>query len=777
MSFRFIDSLLCRLLLPIVIFGALFSLLLSLYLVPPLISLLEKRADQTITHTAQLAMNICEERLNQMLVLRLEENQEMNSASKKEAIAEIKKIAQIFPVIKILIFDNDGLLQGSSFAIPSHNPEDLLHILTNRKELHDVFQGELFGETILFKPHYFPFWRWHIVSFTTENEYYAPIIMAKNIVQFGAFGTMLAVIGSMVFLFLLRISYPLQKIIKATEDVRKGRFVKVNLQGKSEVERLAQAFDHMIETLETERNQIRRIMDNLQESEEKYRLLTENSLTLVFVLHNDQFVYANSAAASFFQIAGMELQGKDLYSLFTEEQASLLRNRLELLLQNYSTVEHFELQYHTPSGEQTWLEIQAALIPFRKTSSILVHAQNISLRKEMEFEQEIWRRKVSRSEQMEMLGTLAGGVAHDLNNILGGIVSYPEFLLQTMDPMDPLYSPLQTIHKSGTKAAAIVQDLLTLTRRGVLVTEVILLQDIVDEYLSSPEFSNLCSFFPNIRLVTHFSPDILPIVGSPHHIAKSLMNLVTNAAESMPHGGEILISIQNKYIESPIAGFEDMIPGQYVTLMVKDDGEGISSEDFDKIFEPFYTKKVMGRSGTGLGMSVVWGTVKDHNGAVDIFSRKGTGTSITLYFPASMKTHELKQEKEQMLLVSGNGERILVVDDVEEQRDLAASILKSLGYRVESVDSGESAVSKIKESEYDLVLLDMIMDPGMDGLTTYRKILQYKPSQKAIIISGFSETERVRNTMALGAGLYLKKPYEVKELAAAVQNELQSKKK
>ncbi|MEE4240097.1 MAG: response regulator [Desulfopila sp.] len=772
MRLRFLDSLLWRLLLPIVFFGVLFSLILSWYLVPPLISVLEKRADQTITHTASMAMNICEERLNQMLVLRLEENQEMNSASKNEAIAEIIRIADIFPVIKFLVFDIDGLLQGSSFTTPSHQPEELLAILKNKRELNEIYQAELFGDTILFKPYYFPFWRWHIISFTTEKDYYAPIIMAQNIVRFGTFGTMLAVIASMLFLFLLRISSPLHKIIRATAEVRKGHFVRVNLKGNSEVERLACAFDHMIETLENERSQTRRMMDSLQESEEKYRLLTENSLTLVFVLHNDLFVYANSAAAAFFQTPGKNIAGENIYTLFSDEQAALLRKHLQLLLQNYSSVEHFELQYPAPDGEQRWLEIQAAMIPYRKRASILIHAQDITLRKKMEYEQDILRRKVSRSEQMEMLGTLAGGVAHDLNNIFGGIVSYPEFLLQTMDPADPLFSPLQTIHKSGTKAAAIVQDLLTLTRRGVLVTEIIYLQTIVEEYLRSPEFLNLRTFFPKIEVVTDFAPGLSPIVGSPHHIAKSLMNLVTNAAESMPQGGKISISLQNTFVSSPIAGFEDMRVGEYVTLTVQDYGGGISSQDLDKIFEPFYTKKVMGRSGTGLGMSVVWGTIKDHHGAIDIFSRQGAGTIITLYFPASQEKKEPQAQKPEVLQGSERGEKILVVDDVEEQRNLAVSILKSLGYTVDSVESGEHAVCKIKESDYDLVILDMIMDPGMDGLTTYRKILEHKQQQKAIIISGFSETERVRKAMAMGAGPYLRKPYKVHDLAAAVQSTL-----
>ncbi len=774
MTNTFLDSLLWRLLLPVIIIGTLISLLLNYYLVPPLTSLLEKQTDKTISHTAHMSLNICEERLNHMLELRLEENYEMNSAAKKEAITEIIKTATIFPNINILIFDGDGLIQSSTFPITNHNPERLLRSLSEVEARNDILAGDLFGRRIYLKHFYFPFWRWHIISFISEKEYFAPIGMAQNILRIGTYGTMFAVIGVVILLFLLRIIPPLQKIIRATKEVRRGNFVKVNLRGNSEIEQVADAFDHMIAKLENERDEINKILEELRQSEEKYRILSENSLTLVFVVNGDRFIYANNATTSFFKSPGGDLQGKEISSLFDEKEGALLRRRFDMLLQQQSTVEHFELQYQHPTGVWMWLEALATVIPFKKTSSILIHAQDITLRKQMELEQESLRKRISRSEQMEMLGMLAGGVAHDLNNILGGIVSYPELLLQNMEKSNPLYSSLQTIHKSGLRAAAIVQDLLTLTRRGVLVTEVVQLQDIVLEYLASPELKKLLSLYPKINITTNFDDNLLNIAGSSHHISTSIMNLVTNAAESMPHGGTIHISLQNRYISSPHKGYEEINSGEYVTLTVRDDGEGIADQDLDKIFEPFYTKKVMGRSGTGLGMSVVWGTVKDHAGAIDIVSQKGKGTAITLYFPTTPEHQQKNTSNGRVLPRGGNGERILVVDDLEEQREIASSILKSLGYIVDIAISGEMAVARVAEAEYDLILLDMIMEPGMDGLTAYREIQKLRPSQKAVIASGFSETERVRETMALGAGFYLKKPYGLHELAAAVQSVLQS---
>ena len=238
---------------------------------------------------------------------------------------------------------------------------------------------------------------------------------------------------------------------------------------------------------------------------------------------------------------------------------------------------------------------------------------------------------------MEAIGTLAGGVAHDLNNILSGIVSYPELLLMDLPEDSPLRKPIETIKKSGEKAAAIVQDLLTLARRGVETTEVVNLNQIVTDYLGSPEFSKLQLNHPGITTRTRLDDDLLNIVGSPVHLSKTVMNLVTNAAEAMPDGGTIVIRTENRYLEAETVGYESAVTGDFVTLTVSDAGIGIPPEEMERIFEPFYTKKAMGRSGTGLGMAVVWGTVKDHRGHIDIRSAVGRGTDIALYFPATRR--------------------------------------------------------------------------------------------------------------------------------------------
>ncbi|MGE4558886.1 MAG: ATP-binding protein [Desulfobulbus sp.] len=416
-------------------------------------------------------------------------------------------------------------------------------------------------------------------------------------------------------------------------------------------------------------------------------------------------------------------------------------------------------------------ETEAALADHQENLERLVEQRGRELQKEIGERQKAEERLV-RAEKLEMIGTLAGGVAHDLNNILSGIVSYPDLLLMQVTPDSPLHLPLRTIKESGEKAAAIVQDLLTLARRGVSVREPVNLNSLVADYLASPEFHLLQSYHPRIRVRTDCAPDLFNILGSPVHLAKTLMNLVGNAAESMDQGGEIRIRTENRYVDNSLRVYEKIGQGEYVVVEVEDQGSGISRENLDKIFEPFFTSKKMGTSGTGLGMAVVWGTVKDHGGYIDCESTLGSGTTFTLYFPVTAQSHKRQTREIRVEEYLGHGEHILVVDDIPEQREIASTILTQLGYQVSTADSGEEAVRLAGKQKFDLLLLDMILGEGMDGLDTYRRIVTLAPGQPAIITSGFSETDRITEAIRIGAGQYIKKPYRINKIGVAIRDEL-----
>ncbi|MCP4578587.1 MAG: PAS domain S-box protein, partial [Deltaproteobacteria bacterium] len=549
------------------------------------------------------------------------------------------------------------------------------------------------------------------------------------------------------------------------------------VRGESNIE-LLESFknvtNQMIGSVDEEINERKQATADLKGSEEKYRSLIESIQDGVYIIKNDRFMFVNDAFAKIVGYPLDEVIGMEYQALIAPEDLDRVAEHYRLRQAGESVEKGYEFRMVHKDGKTTvYVNLSAGATTYKDQTAVIGTLKDITERKLADMEKQELEIRLQRSEKMEAIGTLAGGVAHDLNNILSGIVTYPEFLLMDLPEESPLRKPLFTIQKSGEKAAAIVQDLLTLARRGVASKEVVDLNRVVTEYLRSPEYRMLLSFHPGIEIETRPVDDLLYIMGSQVHISKTVMNLISNAVEAIPDGGKVRVSMENRYIDSPMKGFDHVRKeGDYVVLTVADSGVGISPQDMKQIFEPFYTKKVMGRSGTGLGMAVVWGTVKDHGGYIDVQSHEGKGTVFTLYFPASREG--LSGEKLTVSIEDcrGNGESVLVVDDVEEQRTIATAILSMLGYHGVAVSSGEDAVAYIKENRVDLLVLDMIMGTGMDGLETFREIIKWKPGQKTIIASGFSETSRVKEAQRLGAGGYVKKPYSLEKIGFAVRKEL-----
>jgi PAS domain S-box-containing protein len=517
--------------------------------------------------------------------------------------------------------------------------------------------------------------------------------------------------------------------------------------------------------------------ERVQESEQKYRELVETANSAILRVNGEgRITYVNDFAQRLFGYGESELLGADAAGFILpangssrgslpEFIAAMSRDPLRPVVGESETA--------LRSGKTVW--IAWAYRPIYDDRGLfqemLCIGNDITELKHAEQARKELQLQLQRAQKMEAIGTLAGGVAHDLNNILSGIVSYPELLLMDIPEDSPLRKPILTIKKSGERAAAIVQDLLTLARRGVETTAVVDVNQIVTDYLTSPEFSRLKLDHPNVATEVHLDEQLLNIVGSPVHLSKTIMNLVVNAAEAITDGGTIVIRSENRHLDRLTIGYNEVVRGDFVILAVSDTGIGIATEDLERIFEPFYTKKAMGRSGTGLGMAVVWGTVKDHRGHIDIKSRVGKGTDVTLYFPATRQALH-RNECLPIDAFKGKGEAVLVVDDIKEQREIAGEILVKLGYSVATAASGEDALEHLRRQPADLVVLDMIMEPGIDGLETYRRILGLRPGQKTVIASGYSESVRVREAQRMGAGVYVKKPYLLETFGRAVRAEL-----
>jgi PAS domain S-box-containing protein len=512
----------------------------------------------------------------------------------------------------------------------------------------------------------------------------------------------------------------------------------------------------------------------LRQSEVKFRTLMESAPEAIFVQSGGQFIYVNKAMLKLLGASCQEeLLGHNFMKQIPHEYQNVINERICFQKATGKPAPLMGQEYLRLDGSRVPVETTAVAIQYEGKEAHLVFVRNIDDRKRAEAEHRQLEERLVRSEKMESLGTLAGGVAHDLNNVLGVVIAFSELLLDKIDETSPLRSYVKHIMDNSDRAAAIVDDLLTMARRGVQTEKVFNLNSTITDYQKTPEYQKLLILHPHVQVETHLDSDLMNIQGSPVHLSKTIMNLVTNGLEAMPQEGRLTITTGNQYLDRPVHGYDEAKEGDYVVLSVTDTGEGMSADDMKRVFEPFYTKKSMGKSGTGLGLSVVWGTVKDHKGYIDIQSEVDKGSTFILYFPVTREDIAKQAGAVPVSDYMGKGEFILIVDDVFGQRELATQMLMKLNYQVESVSSGEEAIAYLKTKKPDLIVLDMIMEPGMDGLETYKRIIALSPGQKAIIVSGFAETDKVKNVRELGAGAFVKKPYMSGKLGVAIRTELE----
>ena len=521
----------------------------------------------------------------------------------------------------------------------------------------------------------------------------------------------------------------------------------------------------------TERKQAE---EALKLSEEKFRLSFMTSLDASYwcTLEDGKILEVNPVFDDVFGYARDEVIGRTSLELGLYVDPDDCARMLSELEAN-GPIKDLELKGRKKSGDLITISLSVSKMLIKDQQYILGVIRDITENKRKEEEKKNLEERLLNAEKMEMMGKMAGRVAHDLNNVLGVLSGYSELLEERLPTGNPLRQYAANIQKSSIRAAAIVEDLLTLTRRGVRVMEPSSLNRIIANLFTTPEFDKLVAYHPDVIVKTNMAKDLLNVSGSPVHLEKTILNLVSNAVEAIIGKGEVEIKTENRYLDKAIQGYQTVKEGDYVVLTVSDTGKGIPVSELKKIFEPFYTKKSMGRSGTGLGLAIVWGTVQDHHGYIDVQSIEENGSTFTLHFPATREESEGKvTPKTPFEQYIGHGELVLVVDDVEEQRNVATAMLTQLCYQVDAVSSGEDAVEYIRSKKADILVLDMIMEPGIDGLETYEQIIQVNPHQKAIIVSGFSETERTKEAQKLGAGAYVKKPYLKEKIGVAIRDEL-----
>lgn len=434
---------------------------------------------------------------------------------------------------------------------------------------------------------------------------------------------------------------------------------------------------------------------------------------------------------------------------------------------NVKAISNLELPIRCNDGSVKEVFFDYTLVDER----VLITLSDLTEQKSIEREKRRLHERESQARRMEAVGLMASSVAHDLNNILSGIVSYPDLLIAQLPAKSTMLPALNKMKEAGTRAATVVDDLLTAAKGIPVNKELYLIDTLVQEYCESPEHEQLFKFHPDVEFILQLGAGNSLISCSPIHIKKVLMNLVNNGAEAIKGKGWVSISTKVITIDTNTAISSDLTPGDYAVLDIKDSGTGISAEDLSYIFEPFYTKKNLGRSGSGLGLMIVWNCVQDHQGKIQVTSSEN-GTHFEILLPLSENTVTSHLQGTQHEVPKGEGKRILVVDDEPLLCEIASQTLKHEGYLVQVVNSGEEAITYLKTNLADLVILDMIMEPGINGRETYERIIQHNPNQKAIIVSGYSENEDIKKVIQYGSGQLLKKPYTRIQLLRAVNEGL-----
>lgn len=568
-------------------------------------------------------------------------------------------------------------------------------------------------------------------------------------------------------------------LAKAAADFSEGNLEsRVAEESSDELGRLAAIFNNMatrlkdlIDNLELK---VARRTEDLARSEERFRQLFDHSSSGVIVYepvdNGRDFIIRdfNRAGEEIERISRAELIGRPVTEIFPGLLDMGLLETFRQVLVTGEPMLH-PAAYYKDERIEGWRENRVYKLPSGEIVSVY---DDVTQQIRAEEEKQAMAHSLQRAQKMEAIGLMAGGIAHDLNNTLSAIVGYPELLLLQLPEDSSLRRPLVTIKEAGERAAAVIADLLTVARGAASTRQTANLNVLVREYLNSPEFGDIMSQYPQIHVEQTLAERLPDISCSPIHVKKCLMNLVANSAESISQSGSITLTTFVQVPDQELANRLDLETVRHAVLRVTDSGPCIQESDLNHIFEPFYTKRAMGkRSGTGLGLSVVWNAMKDHAGAV-VAASNSAGTQFDLYFPASAESVTTPAAKQQEHDLRGAGETILVIDDELQQCHLASKILEHFGYKVAYSNSGEEAVEYLESHQADLLILDMIMAPGMNGRQTYAEIRKIHPEQKAIIASGFSESEDVKATLQMGAGAFIKKPYSMNELALAVRNTL-----
>jgi two-component system cell cycle sensor histidine kinase/response regulator CckA len=436
-----------------------------------------------------------------------------------------------------------------------------------------------------------------------------------------------------------------------------------------------------------------------------------------------------------------------------------LGHRRELRDRGSST---FETVHRRKDGTTFPVEITGTYLEFQGEGFSFSFIRDITERKQLEGQ-------LLQAQKMEAIGRLAGGVAHDFNNMLTVILGYAELIKARLPHDDPLAKDVSEIQKAAGHSKDITRQLLAFSRKQMIVPTLMNLNELIAN--TKQTLSRLIGEDVDFRV--HLTPDLWGIRFDPSQVDQILVNLAVNARDAMPGGGALTIETANVHLdESYCRERLDCTPGYYVLLGVSDDGVGMDKETLSHIFEPFFTTKEVGR-GTGLGLATVYGIVKQNGGIINVYSEPGQGTTFKIYFPAVVQKDEIAEKAEESVLAAGSG-MVLLVEDDDMVREMTAAMLQAIGYTVQVAQTASDALSlcEKRDARIDLLITDVVM-PGMSGTELRDRIEAVRPGIKVLFTSGYTSSIVVQRGMLEERGHFLQKPFSIKHLARKVREAIE----
>ncbi len=465
-----------------------------------------------------------------------------------------------------------------------------------------------------------------------------------------------------------------------------------------------------------------------------------------------RIVYANPAAISLINIPEDKLLGSNLTTLLPKRE----HRSIEDLLISTDTQPHVVIKDFPLMIDGKQISLSLSPISDEKGKTVIVILNDVSERKRMEAQ-------LLQAQKMEAIGTLAGGIAHDFNNLLMVIQGYVSLMLLEIASSHPHYDMLKNIENKVQSGSKLTSQLLGYARKGRYEVRPIHLNSLIEE--TSEAFGRTRK---EITIQRELADNLFLIEADQGQIEQVLMNLMVNAADAMPYGGDLFLKTANATHEEMRSKFYVPKPGRYVMLSVRDTGIGMDSKTLEHIFEPFFTTKELGK-GTGLGLASVYGIVKGHDGYIDVESRLGYGTTFKIYLPASdKKTPE--RTKTANTVIKGTG-TILLVDDEDSVLDIGQRFLKFMDYEVLTARSGNEAIEIYQKyhTSIDLVILDMIM-PRMGGGEVFDHLKKINPNVKVLLSSGYSINNEAAKLLEKGCSAFIQKPFDIKQLSQSVHD-------